>query len=161
MLVNDFRHQFLGNVSQEVQSSSSWFLGIPPQEEVQEDEGEAKGFSQGCPLSPFFACVVLHILLTDLNTELQQRAQSRLINHAFPGDNNLGSAAHTTSYLDDTNILLPYRDLSWFLPTPFYRTRKAPWYLSQPHQNQNPHLTHLRLTHSQPQHSTRPKTPPS
>ena len=53
----------------------------------------------------------------DLNKQLQIRAQTRLSNHTYPGDDNLGSLAQTKSYIDDTNILLPYRDISWFLRT--------------------------------------------
>jgi hypothetical protein len=75
---------------------------------------QAEGFAQGCPLSPFFACLVLHILLTDRNESLRLRTLTCHANHTFPGDNGMGSLAQTKSYLDDTNILLPYQDLTWF-----------------------------------------------
>jgi hypothetical protein len=78
---------------------------------------QAEGFAQGCPLSPFFASIVLHILLTNLNSELRSRALTRRVNKTFPGDDNLGSLAQTKSFIDDTTILLPYCDITWFLST--------------------------------------------
>jgi hypothetical protein len=36
----------------------------------------------------------------------------------------MGSLAQTKSYLDDTNVILPYRDLSWFIHT--FAERGAP-----------------------------------
>jgi hypothetical protein len=41
-----------------------------------------KGFAQGCPLSPFLASLVPHILLADINTQLKQCATIRKENHA-------------------------------------------------------------------------------
>jgi hypothetical protein len=76
---------------------------------------QAEGFTQGCPLSPFFTCLVLHILLTDLNTSLRLHALTRHTDHTFPGDDGMGSLAQTKSYLNNTNIVLPYRDLTWFI----------------------------------------------
>jgi hypothetical protein len=76
---------------------------------------QAEGFAQGCPLSPFFASLVLNILLSELNSELQLRAKTRLKNHTYPGDDNKGSQSQTKSFIDDTNALLAYRDLTWFL----------------------------------------------
>jgi hypothetical protein len=42
---------------------------------------QAEGFAQGCPLSPFFASFVLHVLLTDLNKEPRDRSKKRQANH--------------------------------------------------------------------------------
>jgi hypothetical protein len=76
---------------------------------------QAEGFAQGCPLSPFLASLVLNVLLTDLNAKLRNRSKARLEDQSYPGDDNLGSLAQTKSYIDDTNLLLPFRDISWFL----------------------------------------------
>jgi hypothetical protein len=76
---------------------------------------QAEGFAQGCPLSPLFASLVLCELLTDLNEELRGRSKTCLTNHSHPGDDNLGSLSQTKSHVDDTNMLLPCRDMSWFL----------------------------------------------
>jgi hypothetical protein len=79
---------------------------------------QTKGFAQGCSLScAFLASLVLHILLADVNTQLKHHATSRKQNHACSGDDNLGSLARTKSLIDNTNLLLPGRDLSWFLTT--------------------------------------------
>jgi hypothetical protein len=80
---------------------------------------------QGCPLSPFFACLVLvlHILLTDLNASLRLGALTRHANHTFlagwVGNYGMGSSllAQTKSYLDDTNNILPYLDPPGFIHT--------------------------------------------
>jgi hypothetical protein len=42
-------------------------------------------------------------------------SRTRLTNQSYPGDDNLGSLSQTKSYVDDTNTLLPHRDMSWFL----------------------------------------------
>jgi hypothetical protein len=78
---------------------------------------QAEGFTQGCPLSPLFASLILHELLTDLNEVLRDRSKTRQTNHSCPGDDNLGPLSQTKSYVDNTNMLLPCRDISWFLET--------------------------------------------
>jgi hypothetical protein len=76
---------------------------------------QAEGFTQGCPLSPFFVCLVIHILLTDLNASLRLCTLTCHTNHTFPGDDGIGSLAQTKSYLDHTNNILPYQDLTRFI----------------------------------------------
>jgi hypothetical protein len=52
-----------------------------------------------------------------LNEALRDRSKTRQANHSCPGDDNLGSLSQTKSHIDDTNMLLPCRDISWFLET--------------------------------------------
>jgi hypothetical protein len=62
---------------------------------------QAKGFAQGCPLSPFFASLVLHILLSDIKKQLRTRSRTRLSDHTHrhPGDDNLGWLSQTSSFI--------------------------------------------------------------
>ena len=73
-----------------------------------------EGFTQGCPLSPFFACRVLHILLKDLHSRLTQRAANRLCQDD-PGDDGFGSRPALGAYIDDSNGVLPFADLPFTL----------------------------------------------
>ena len=75
---------------------------------------QEEGFSQGCPLSPLFACLVLLTLTTQINRLLQQRATLRLRNND-PYDDSKGGISHTASVMDDTSICLPFPDLMPFL----------------------------------------------
>lgn len=69
---------------------------------------QAEGFTQGCPLSGAFADIVLTLVLEPINQQLQTRIQQRSP-HEIPPT--------TLSYHDDTNIVIPYPDISWFLNT--------------------------------------------
>jgi hypothetical protein len=71
--------------------------------------------TQGCPLSQFFASLVLHILLSDIDNQLRTRSRTRLSDHTHPGDENLGSLSQTSSFIDDTNMALACGDISWFI----------------------------------------------
>ena len=84
---------------------------------------QKEGFAQGCPLSPVFACLVLSLLLKPLNAELRKRANSRP-SSGCPSDDNKGSMACSSSYLDDTQAVLAYADLPWFLQK--FQTLGAP-----------------------------------
>jgi hypothetical protein len=65
-----------------------------------------EGFAQGCPLSGAFSDLVLTMVLQPINEELQARHKSRKIDSPPPV---------TLSYHDDTSIVIPYEDISWFL----------------------------------------------
>ena len=73
-----------------------------------------EGFSQGCPLSPVFAALVLNAILRQLQPELEARARSRLA-RGDKGDDGKGSIALLMAYVDDVNILLHHEDINWFL----------------------------------------------
>lgn len=79
---------------------------------------QAEGFTQGCPLSPFFACLVLHILLlADLNANLRHHPLTYQINWTlFPGDDSLGLVTQTKTYLmTPIFFYLTTPCLPWFL----------------------------------------------
>jgi hypothetical protein len=63
-----------------------------------------EGFTQGCPLSGAFADVVLTLVLQPLNVQLRERTNARNPNELPP-----------LSYHDDTSIVIPYPDITWFL----------------------------------------------
>ena len=73
-----------------------------------------EGFTQGCPLSPLFAGIVLTHILRQINTELMERAANRLQNNQ-PLDDGKGGAPIIMAYVDDTNCLLPIQDVHFFL----------------------------------------------
>jgi hypothetical protein len=76
---------------------------------------QAEGFTQGCPLSGAFADIVLTLVLEPINQQLQQRIQQRSPHEHVPT---------TLSYHDDTNVVIPYPDITWFLST--FQTLGAP-----------------------------------
>ena len=73
-----------------------------------------EGFSQGCPLSPVFAALVLNVILKKIQPELDQRARDR-VNDGDYGDDNRGSVGLLMAYVDDVNALLHHKDVRWFL----------------------------------------------
>ncbi|MGH7973966.1 MAG: hypothetical protein ACREBR_00470, partial [bacterium] len=75
---------------------------------------QIEGFPQGCPLSPFFAALVLHCILLPLDTELRSRASNRLYN-GDPGDDGFGSLTDLFAFLDDTSSVVPFGDLLFLL----------------------------------------------
>ena len=52
----------------------------------------AEGFSQGCPASPVFAAIVLHVILSQIYPELEHRAAQRKAN-GEQGDDEMGGLA--------------------------------------------------------------------
>jgi hypothetical protein len=48
-----------------------------------------EGFSQGCPVLPIFAAIVLNAILRKIQPQLEARARSRL-SEGHPGDNGQG-----------------------------------------------------------------------
>lgn len=73
-----------------------------------------EGFSQGCPLSPIFAGFVLNRILTNVYNDLLPRIRDRLQSHTLLDDDQ-GGQPITMGYVDDVNILLPIRDVLFFL----------------------------------------------
>jgi hypothetical protein len=73
-----------------------------------------EGFTQGCPISPVFAAIVLNDILSTIQKELNLRAEQRRIN-GEPGDDNLGTLGITLAYVDDCNVLLHHEDVLFFL----------------------------------------------
>ncbi len=59
-----------------------------------------EGVSQGCPLSPIFASLVVANLLQPLDIELRKRATTHLLN-GNPGDNGFGGITHLLGYVDE------------------------------------------------------------
>ena len=74
----------------------------------------SEGFTQGCPLSPLFAGLVLTHILKQINQELLERANERLRNNQ-PHDDGQGGAPIIMAYVDDTNCLIPIEDVHFFL----------------------------------------------
>ncbi|MGH7955313.1 MAG: reverse transcriptase domain-containing protein, partial [Gloeomargaritales cyanobacterium] len=71
---------------------------------------QLEGFPQGCPLSSFFSALILHCILTKLDAELRQRAATRY-NKNDKGDDGFGSSTDIFAFLDDTQTVVPYKDL--------------------------------------------------
>ena len=71
------------------------------------------GVSQGCPLSPIFATLVLHRILQPLDTALKERAKARL-QQGNPGDDGFGSIAHLLAYMDDISSTVAHEDIEFF-----------------------------------------------
>ena len=71
-----------------------------------------EGFSQGCPFSPFFAALVLHRLMRQLDVKLHERAQIRLC-HGYHGDDNQGGLTKIKTYLDDGGIAASLLDVKF------------------------------------------------
>lgn len=69
---------------------------------------QPEGFTQGCPLSGAFADIVLTNVLQPINQQLQTRISTRSPTELPPT---------TLSYHDDTSIVIPYPDITWFLDT--------------------------------------------
>jgi len=75
-----------------------------------------EGFTQGCPLSPFLACKVLHPILHALYTKLMHGAAALLASGDL-GDDGKGSEMVMGSYLDDTGAMIPYIDIEFAICT--------------------------------------------
>ena len=73
-----------------------------------------EGFTQGCPLSPLFAGIVLTHILQQINKELMERAEHRC-KSGNPLDDGMGGSPLIMAYVDDTNCLLPIEDVHYFL----------------------------------------------
>ena len=73
-----------------------------------------EGFTQGCPLSPIFAAIVLNHILKKVHTDLMMKAVSRAAN-GNTHDDGIGGAPILMVYVDDTNALVPLEDVEDFL----------------------------------------------
>ncbi len=71
-----------------------------------------EGVSQGCPLSPIFASLVVAKLLQPLDIELHERAATRLQN-GNPGDDGFGGITHLLGYVNDVSACVPLEDLQF------------------------------------------------
>ena len=81
---------------------------------VKLDDGEweeipvCEGFSQGCPLSPILAAIVLNFILKKVDAILGARAATR---NKQNSDDKLGGLALILAYVDDANFLVPLEDV--------------------------------------------------
>jgi hypothetical protein len=71
-----------------------------------------EGVSQGCPLSPIFASLVVAHLLQPLDTLLKLCAAACLLD-GHPGDDGKGSITHLLGYVDDVSTCVPHVDLKF------------------------------------------------
>jgi len=71
---------------------------------------------QGCPLSPFLACSVLHPVLCELNAHLMNCAAACKALGDY-GDDGNGPEPAMGSYLDDTGAMVPYADVGFAFVT--------------------------------------------
>ena len=69
-----------------------------------------EGSSQGCPLSPILAALVVVRLLKPIDHSLRQRALQRF-EAGILHDDNYGGRTHLLGFLDDISTLVPLEDL--------------------------------------------------
>ena len=73
-----------------------------------------EGFTQGCPLSPIFAAIVLNHILKKVHTDLMVKSVARAA-RGNGYDDGIGGAPILMVYVDDTNALVPLEDVEDFL----------------------------------------------
>jgi hypothetical protein len=71
-----------------------------------------EGVSQGCPLSPIFASLVVARLLEPLDVLLKSRASTRLL-AGHTGDDDNGGITHLLGYVDNVSACVPLEDLQF------------------------------------------------
>jgi hypothetical protein len=71
-----------------------------------------EGSTQGCPLSPILASLVVVRLLQPINNALRQRAAERLAN-GITHDDGRGGITNLLGFIDDISTVVPLEDLSW------------------------------------------------
>jgi len=69
-----------------------------------------KGSTQGCPLSPILASLVVVRLLEPINIALCQRAAERLAN-GINHDDGRGGITNLLGFIDDISTVVPLEDL--------------------------------------------------
>ena len=71
-----------------------------------------EGVSQGCPLSPIFASLVVACLLKPLDRLLLLRARaSHQLKNGNPGDDGAGGITHLLGFVDDVSACAFLEDL--------------------------------------------------
>ena len=73
-----------------------------------------EGFSQGCPLSPILAAIVLNYILKQVDAKLHAKAARR---PKKSSDDGLGGRTISLAYVDDANFLVPLEDVKDLLTT--------------------------------------------
>jgi hypothetical protein len=68
-----------------------------------------EGISQGCPLSPIFAFLIVANLFQPLDIELCKRTTTHLLN-SNPGIDGLGGTTHLLGYVDDDSACIQLID---------------------------------------------------
>ncbi len=71
-----------------------------------------EGVSQGCPLSPIFASLVVACLLKPLDQLLKARATHQL-NNGNPSNNGAGGITHLLGYVSNVSACVPHEDLEF------------------------------------------------
>jgi hypothetical protein len=71
-----------------------------------------EGISQGCPLSPIFASLVVANLLQPLDIKLCKRATTHLLN-GDPGNDDWGGIMHLLGYIDNVSACVPLADVQF------------------------------------------------
>jgi hypothetical protein len=106
-----------------------------------------EGVSQGCPLSPIFASLVVSTLLQPLDIELRERAATRLRN-GDPGDDGFGGITHLLGYVDDVSPICHHWGSTGMLrksnEDPYSHLHLRPVTNSRPPPHQS-HTRHLNL----------------
>jgi hypothetical protein len=78
---------------------------------------QEEGFTQGCPLSPILAALVLHTVLERVDKKLRQKAATRL-SQGNKGDDGHGSQTNLMAFVDDVGTVIPLEDVAdyckWF-----------------------------------------------
>jgi hypothetical protein len=71
-----------------------------------------EGISQGCPLSPIFASLVIANLIQSIDIELRKKATTCLLN-GNPGDDGFGGITRLLGYVDDVSACISLADLQF------------------------------------------------
>lgn len=111
--------------------------------------------NQTAPVPPSSKPMALHKDAPSSALSYQSRATHPAHQSQRPTRNSRhGSLAHTRSFVDNTNALLPHHDLSWFLTTFAELARRTTGHVSEPEQNpRNLHIpTDSHMSNVQQQH---------
>ena len=75
-----------------------------------------EGFTQGCPLSPILASLVLQDVLIAVDIVMKKQARDRL-KDKNRYDDNLGGVCNILGWMDDVNCAIPIPDILLFMET--------------------------------------------
>ena len=95
-----------------------------------------EGSSQGCPLSPIIAAIVVVQLLKPIDQSLRQRALQRL-ETGILHDDNYGGRTHHPRSSRRRPFLIPTISTTW----------NPPWLLHKPRENKNTNLYQRHITY--------------